>query len=353
MSTKQKNALAAILLMGCILSGCQHAPQYTTVDGIAKAVNQAEQQLAELPGDMAMWDVEAINTVAADPIHAVLKGALGTITINAQVKVPAAPSFFRGNLVTSSLTDKQLCDVFFKDKTKDAKYNPERYEYVVPIDISKPINYKSDGDNNIDQILNRGKREINYIYLPLYKKYHQATPSENPKLDRSDFPIEAAIQSLRAILSKVGIDHIDIFKTDVFSTLQNEIQYNILFTPIYEGIPYINPFSVSTALASQIPQASAGISKEGLVSLSGSILMQIVQTGKMEEVVAIDHILETIPDMIGSKISLTGAATVNRIELRYMVKTGKLALVWDFGFEDEKKPHLIFNAETGQLEDVR
>lgn len=87
--------------------------------------------------------------------------------------------------------------------------------------------------------------------------------------------------------------------------------------------------------------------------MSGSFLMKIVQTEKVKEVVAIDHILKTIPDMIGSKTSLTGAATVNCIEWRYIAKANKLVPVWDFGFEDRKKPHLIFSAETGQLEDVR
>jgi len=340
--------MAALLLINCVLSGCQQASKHLVVDGIDKAVNQEEQQINELPNDIAMLD---INTISVDPIKTTLKGNSGSITVDAQVDIPPITSFYTGNLAFSDFTKEELLNNFFGEKSKEAIYQKNEDLYVVPIDSLLPINFQSEKADNIAQEFGYGNGELTYVNLPIYTKYSKAAEIDKNELDSNAFSVDEATQQLREILSKIGINDITIFNVDVFSTEQDEILYSIYFEPIFNGIPFVNPSTIGSALSSQIPQARAEISKEGLTFLSGNILLQVVQSEKIEKVVAIDQILATIPDMIGSKVSQNENSTINSIALRYIVKSNRLTLVWDFGFK-EGQSDLVFNAQTGQIEDI-
>jgi len=337
------------LLISCVLCGCQQVPEHNIVGGIDKAVNQAEQQISEIPDIIAKLD---INTISTDPIKTTLTGNSGTITVDAQVDIPTTSSIYTGNLSLTDFTEKQLLEIFFGEKSQVATYQKDEGLYVVPIDPTRPVDFQSDTEDNIEQEFSYGNGELIYVNLPIYTKYNKTAEINKNELDSNDFSVDEATQQLRELLSQIGINDITIFNVDVFSTEQHEILYSIYFEPIFNGIPFVNPLTISPSLSSQIPQARAEISKEGLAFLSGNILLQVVQSEKIEKVVAIDQILDTIPDMIGSKISQNENSTIDNIELRYIVKSNALTLVWDFSFK-EGQIDLVFNAETGQIEDIR
>lgn len=359
--------LIAILILVLFLSGCAQPPEQIKVDGVDKAKNSADVQIASL-GESASVS-EILSTLPAH-VDQTLTGKNSELAISATVVVPPVDTIYSATLSPKIPDSDTILSACFGDQAKNAVKKTSE-------DTSKnEYNMYKDNSNSVVEAFLAWSDDgsLFYVNLELNDKYPNqievaSEDAPNCKLSRAD-----AIKMAKDLLSKLGIEMDTIDINNVGSQVSDEGAgkgfYIISFTRQYFQIPFVDPSSLPTSM--YIPSGTMAVCEEGIISAQGQIFMEAVNEAPIKSIVSIEDIISIIPGMMDTKINTKKDTPIDTISLNYVLKTDEKGLprltpVWVFDIDqkaarlvitDDKEylaraaMDLFFSAETGQLEAV-
>jgi len=362
--------LIAILILILFLSGCAQPPEQIKVDGVDKAKNSAEVQIASL-GESASVS-EILSSLPAH-VDQTLSGKNSELAISADVVVPSIDTIYTAELTPKIPDSDTILSAFFGDQAKNAVKKTSAATGETKYDI-----YSEKGNSNSvweESLSWSANGTLHYENLKLDEEYPDQIEVDSENAPNCTLSRADAINMAKDLLSKLGVemDTINIYEvgSEVSDQGAGKGFYSITFTRQYFQLPFPDPSSLPTSM--NIPRGYVDVSDEGIIAADGSMFLEAVNETPINSIVSIENLISIIPGMMDTKINTKKDTPIETISLNYILKTDENGLpqltpVWLFDIDQEAArlaitddteyfaraaTDLLFNAQTGQLETVR
>jgi len=357
--------LIVILILTIFLSGCAQPPEQIKVDGVEKAKNSAEVQIASLGESASVSEI-----LSSLPVHVdqTLTGKNSELAISADVVVPSIDTFYTAELTPKIPDSDTILSAFFGDKAKNAikktSEDTSKTEYNLYKDNSNSI-VEAYLSWSVDGTLFYENLKLNEEYPDQIEVDSENAP--NCTLSRAD-----AINMTKDFLSKLGKDTVDIYSvgSEVSDQGKGKGFYFVSFARQYFEMPFADPSSLPTTM--YVPGGVVAVCDEGIISAGGQVFLEAINEIPIKSIVSISDLISIIPGMMDTRINTQKDTPIKTISLNYILKTDEKGLprltpVWVFDIDQKAARQVItddneylaraamdlfFSAETGQLEAV-